>query len=142
MKAAALLAVALGALAFASPAQAASDEASPAATLSAGDRIAVSVLGQPEMSIEMLIDGSGTVVFPLVGRLRVADLTISECENVIAARLSEGFLRQPVVNVRVSEARPVYILGDVRSPAHSPSATAARSSVRWPSQAVSARPSR
>ena len=92
------------------------DDGKRETTLSAGDRIAVTVLGQSDISSEVLVDGAGSIgMFP-IGRVDVAGLTLGECEEKITRRLSDGFLRNPVVSVRIVEARPIYVVGDVRSP--------------------------
>jgi polysaccharide export outer membrane protein len=53
---------------------------------------------------------------PLVGAVPVAALTLQECQQRIIARLGSGLIKRPVVSVRISEFRPVYVLGDVRTP--------------------------
>jgi polysaccharide biosynthesis/export protein len=84
--------------------------------LSPGDRITVTVFGQPELSGDILIDGAGTITIPLTDRIDVNALTLLECEKRIAERLADGILRKPAVSVRVAELRPLYVLGDVRQP--------------------------
>jgi polysaccharide biosynthesis/export protein len=81
-----------------------------------GDRINVTVFGQPELSGDLTVDGNGAVDLPFIGQLVVRNLTIPECQKVITARLADGVLVKPAVNVRVSEFRQLYILGDVRTP--------------------------
>jgi polysaccharide biosynthesis/export protein len=112
MRAAALL----GALAFCVSASAAPQEDSHAYRLAPGDRMMVTVFGQPELSGEVPVDGAGTVVLPFIGSVTVKDLTIAECQKAIVDRLADGILTHPSVSVRLSEPRPLYILGDVRLP--------------------------
>jgi polysaccharide biosynthesis/export protein len=81
-----------------------------------GDRIIVTVFGQTELSGDFLIDGNGDISVPLVGQIAVADLTPSECEELIKTRLSDGFLNNPSVSVRVGDLRPIYVIGSVRTP--------------------------
>ena len=84
--------------------------------LAPGDRITVTVFGQPELSGDQLIDDAGTIAFPLTGPIDVKDLTLLECRKRIGDRLADGFLRTPSVSVRVAEPRPLYVLGDARLP--------------------------
>jgi polysaccharide biosynthesis/export protein len=84
--------------------------------LEPGDRITVTVFGQPEVSGDILIDGAGNILMPFVGSIAVKDLTIVECQKLITDKLADGIFTQPSVNVRISELRPVYVLGDVRTP--------------------------
>jgi len=85
-----------------------------------GDRIVVTVFGQPELSGELLVDGEGAVNLPFVGSIVVGKLTVMECQQAIVDRLADGILAKPAVNVRLGELRPLYILGDVRTPGSYP----------------------
>jgi polysaccharide export outer membrane protein len=85
--------------------------------LAPGDRITVTVFGQPELSGDLLIDDAGTIGIPLADPIGVKDLTVSECQKRIGERLvADGILRTPSVGVRIAELRPLYVLGDVRLP--------------------------
>jgi polysaccharide biosynthesis/export protein len=84
--------------------------------LTAGDRITVTVFGQPELSGDVLIDDTGAVTIPLTDPIEVKDLTLLECQKRIGDRLADGILRKPSVSVRIAELRPLYVLGDVRLP--------------------------
>lgn len=88
--------------------------------LTAGDKINVIVFGQADLTGEYVIDGAGNVTMPLAGPIPVADSTIAEAEQKIVARLSDGYIRQPSVSVRVSELRPIYVVGDVKLPGSYP----------------------
>jgi polysaccharide biosynthesis/export protein len=109
-------AVLLGALvvSFAVSAEAAGD--SRAYRLAPGDRIAVVVFGQAELSGDILVDGAGNIPLPFIGPIQVKGLTVNECEKLIHDQLTNGILKQPSVSVRLSELRPLYVLGDVRLP--------------------------
>ena len=106
---------ALSLLACVVPASAESLPQTDGYVLSAGDRIVVTVAGQPDLSGEMSIDGVGNVTLPFFGPIRVGDLTVNECQELNRSRLAGGYLVQPMVSVRISELRPLYILGDVRT---------------------------
>lgn len=84
--------------------------------LAPGDRIQVIVFQQPEISGDFIVDGAGVVTLPLIGAIAVQDLTLSEAEKRLTQRLAEGFIDRPIVSLKINEQRPVYILGDVRSP--------------------------
>jgi polysaccharide biosynthesis/export protein len=106
----------VAALTFAAPSHAETPQASEAYALAPGDRITLTVVGQPELSGEMTVDGSGNIMLPFVGPIQIEDLTVLECQQLIRHRLADGFLKQPVVSVRISEPRPLYVLGNVRAP--------------------------
>jgi polysaccharide export outer membrane protein len=105
-----------GALTFAPASLADSPQGSDAYTLAPGDRIILTVVGQPELSGEMTVDGSGNIMLPIVGPIQIEDLTVFGCQQLIRDRLADGILKEPAVSVRISEPRPLYVLGDVRAP--------------------------
>jgi len=109
------LAVLLGALVFSIPAFAESPGDS-AYKLAPGDKITVTVFGQLELSGDILVDGAGYIVLPFLEPIAVKDMTILECQKLIRDRLADGILQHPSVSVRISEWRPLYVLGDVRTP--------------------------
>ncbi len=105
----------LGALAS-SPLLADSPGDSRAYQLEPGDRITVTVFGQAELSGDILVDGAGNILLPFIGPIEVKGLTTLECQKLVRDRLSDGILQEPSVSVRISEPRPLYILGGVRAP--------------------------
>ena len=106
----------LGALAFSSPLLADSLGDGRAYQLEPGDRITVTVFGQAELSGDILVDGAGNILLPFIGPIEVKGLTTLECQKLVRDRLSDGILQEPSVSVRISEPRPLYILGGVRAP--------------------------
>lgn len=88
--------------------------------LAAGDRVQVTVFQQPELSGDFIVDVTGAIILPVVGAVKVQDLTLVEAEQLIAQRLGEGYMDRPVVSLKINEQRPIHILGDVRSPGSYP----------------------
>jgi polysaccharide export outer membrane protein len=99
---------------MAPPLSAAEREA--AETLSIGDKVTISIFGQADLSGDFVLDGSGMVNMPLAGRIRVAGLTALEAEARIRSALMDGYLKDAVVSLRIAELKPIYIMGEVRSP--------------------------
>jgi polysaccharide biosynthesis/export protein len=89
-------------------------------TLAPGDRITVTVFGQADLSGDFLIDGAGEIQMPLLGAVHVGQSTIEECRQRLTERLAAGFIKNPNVSVRVNEFRPIFVLGDVRTPGSYP----------------------
>jgi polysaccharide export outer membrane protein len=82
------------------------------------DQIVIHVLDLEEIPEKPFrVDMAGNINVPLVGRLRVAGLTVEQTEAAIHKRL-ESVLQNPEVTVFVSELRshPVSILGSVKTP--------------------------
>ncbi len=88
----------------------------PAYKLDSGDRVAINVFGEENLSGEYEVDQSGIVSLPLAGRVTVANLTTQDAERTIAKRLSQGFVSNPNVTVSVVRHRPFYVLGEVAHP--------------------------
>lgn len=81
--------------------------------LGPGDKIRIDVFGEPDLSMDALIEASGTVNYPLLGRLTAMGLTLKGLEVLIAKRLSEGYLVNPSVRVLMLQFRPFYVTGQV-----------------------------
>lgn len=81
-----------------------------------GDRIAVTVFGQADLSGVFQVDGEGNIELPLIGAVAVGQLTVKECEKRIETRLADGYIHRPSVSVRINEVRPIYVLGNVKAP--------------------------
>ncbi len=88
--------------------------------LGASDQLRVTVFGEPELSGEYVLDGTGTVSLPLVGDVQALNLTVREFQSAVEARYADGYLREPRVNAEVLNYRPFYILGEVRQPGEYP----------------------
>jgi polysaccharide export outer membrane protein len=94
----------------------AQSQARPAYRITAGDKIGVTVFGQPELSGESIVDQSGNLRLPIVGDIYAVNLTPSELERSIAHSLEQGYVRYPAVSAKITEFRPIYVLGMVRAP--------------------------
>lgn len=98
------------------PADAESPLASYGYPLATGDKLKVTVFGEPDLSGDFAVDSLGSLSLPLIGRVRAAGLNASELEAVIVEKLKDGYLRNPRVIVQVPEYRPFYVVGDVKTP--------------------------
>jgi len=84
--------------------------------LRAGDKIGVFVYGEADLSRSYDIGPNGVVIFPLVGAITMAGLSLDQASDVLKARLADGYLVDPNVILTIAEHRPVSILGEVRAP--------------------------
>ncbi len=82
-------------------------------TLSSGDRLRVIVFGQDSLSNSYAVDGSGHISMPLIGPVAAQGRSTHDLEREIAAKLHDGFLRDPKVSVEVEAYRPFFVLGEV-----------------------------
>ena len=123
-----LMALALGALAFA---QGASSAGGPASTrepnasveyrLGAGDKLRISVFGDETLSGEFLVPGgAGMIAFPLIGDVPAGGHTVAELQAEIEGKLKPDYLKDPHVSIEVLNYRPFFILGEVNRPGQYP----------------------
>lgn len=84
------------------------------------DVLDITVYEEPNLSRKAVrISTDGNISFPLIGRLKVDNLTISEVENLITKALADGqYLREAHVSVIVVEykSRQFMVLGSVKTP--------------------------
>ncbi len=81
--------------------------------LGGGDRLRIIVFGQDNLSDAYMVDGTGDISMPLIGRVHAQGLATAELERTIAERLRQGYLRDPSVSVEVEAYRPFFVLGEV-----------------------------
>ena len=81
--------------------------------LGAGDKIAIYVFEEPDLSMEYTLSDAGTISYPFLGEIRVLGSTVGELENRITAGLKGPYLVDPKINVTIKEYRQFYIHGEV-----------------------------
>lgn len=88
--------------------------------LGTGDQIRISVFGQPDLSGQFVVDGTGAIALPLIGTIQAQGKSTTELEQTIYDRLIDGYVRDPQVSAEVINYRPFYILGEVSNPGEYP----------------------
>jgi polysaccharide biosynthesis/export protein len=81
--------------------------------LDSGDKVRVTVFEQEGLTNSYAVDKSGYVSIPLVGALPARGQTTEDLEAAVAAKLRDGFLRDPDVSVEIETYRPFFIMGEV-----------------------------
>jgi polysaccharide biosynthesis/export protein len=81
------------------------------------DLLEINIFEAPELNRNVRVSENGEVSLPLLGGIRVVQLTARELENNLAARLRE-FLKDPHVSVMVREieSHPISVIGEVNKP--------------------------
>ncbi|MEE8129704.1 MAG: polysaccharide biosynthesis/export family protein [Vicinamibacterales bacterium] len=82
------------------------------------DELQITVFNEDELTGTYMVDGDGSITFPLLGRVSVDGLTLRESQDEITRQLGDEFLVDPQVSSEIAEYRrqSVYVLGEVRSP--------------------------
>ncbi len=84
-----------------------------------GDRLAIRVLGEPELTSDQYrVDGNGYVQVPLAGEIKAGGLAPAAFRDELTQRLGSRYIRNPQVAVSVIERRTTTfaVEGDVREP--------------------------
>jgi len=88
-------------------------------TLGPGDTVRITVFRYPDLTTEARISDKGTIVFPMIGEVKLSGLTADAASARIASRLKDGkFLLNPQVGVSPLQlrSRQASVLGDVAKP--------------------------
>lgn len=82
------------------------------------DVLRITVYDNPDLTTVARVSGEGTILFPLIGEVRVAGLTIPQIAKKIADLLADGYIVNPQVIVFIEEFRSkkVTIIGEVSKP--------------------------
>jgi polysaccharide export outer membrane protein len=81
--------------------------------LGAGDKVKVTVFGQPQESGIFDIDGAGNLTHPLLGSVPAQGVTLADFQERVRASF-DRFIIDPRVTVEVQNYRPFYIYGEVQ----------------------------
>lgn len=81
-----------------------------------GDRLRITVFDQKDLSTTYSVDQAGYISFPLVGAVPARGRTLQELEGQIAAKLRQGYLRDPDVSIEVDRYRSIFVMGEVGQP--------------------------
>jgi protein involved in polysaccharide export with SLBB domain len=90
----------------------------PASTLGPGDVLEVKVYDENELSGIFAVASTGTISFPLIGKVHVEGLASTDVADTIQKSLSEKFLKNPQVSIVIREynSKKVSIFGEVNKP--------------------------
>ena len=91
--------------------------------LGVGDQITIAVFGQPDLSAEVTVGESGSIMVPLIGTLNVLNMSAGQLESMVATRLKDGgYLQNPGVSVQIRQLRSqlVSVIGEVQRPGRYP----------------------
>ena len=88
--------------------------------LDAGDKLRVVVYGQEGLTNIYAVDAGGSITMPLIGTVPARGRTPAVLAREIAAKLRNGYIREPSVAVEIDSYRPFFILGEVAAPGQYP----------------------
>jgi polysaccharide export outer membrane protein len=80
-----------------------------------GDQISIAVFGEEDLSRTVNINELGVISYPFLGDLKAEGKSRLDLEQEITAKLKDGYLVNPVVNVTISKYRVFYVDGYVNN---------------------------
>jgi len=86
-------------------------------TVTPGDTLEISVLGEDDLSREVLVEPDGHLNFPLAGTIAVRDKSVTEIQKELVQKLTL-FITDPVVNVALvnNQGNAIFVIGKVQHP--------------------------
>lgn len=84
--------------------------------LGPGDTVRIDIPTQSELSGKYTLDDSGDVDLPLIGRVNLNGLSLSQSDQIISEMYANGYLINPDINIQMDGYRPFYIMGEVENP--------------------------
>ncbi|AVP98388.1 capsular biosynthesis protein [Ahniella affigens] len=88
--------------------------------LGPGDTVLVEVFGEPDLTVTTKIPQNGRLSYPFLGAIPATGMTPKQLETIIRDGLAGDYLVDPKVTVTVSEYRPVFVNGQVKTPGSFP----------------------
>jgi len=88
--------------------------------LGTGDRVALTVFGQADLSTAATVGPTGKLAFPLIGDISATGRTLAEVQEATRQVLAGGLLVNPRLSMEIVAYRPFYITGEVQRPGSYP----------------------
>ena len=84
--------------------------------LKSGDLIRITVFGEDDLTTEVRIPQSGSIMFPLLGPVVTEGKTVADAQEQIRSQLAKNYIKQPNVNVTVLDYAKLYatVSGEVQ----------------------------
>ncbi|MEA1928517.1 MAG: polysaccharide biosynthesis/export family protein, partial [Candidatus Auribacterota bacterium] len=80
------------------------------------DVIAISVLGEDDLSVTVRVSEGGAISFPLLGEVQTTGYTPIQFERRLEVLLEKDYLVSPSVNISILEYSTISVLGQVKKP--------------------------
>jgi polysaccharide export outer membrane protein len=79
------------------------------------DVLSITVLDNEELNTMASVTADGTITLPFIGVVNVKGMSLSEIDETITRKFSEGYIKYPVVTVSLvqSMSRKIYIYGEL-----------------------------
>ncbi len=91
-------------------------------TIGVGDLLKIDIISPDKMTSDVTVSPGGDISVPYIGSVYVKGMTIAKAQQVIEKKLSQGYLKYPVVVVSLveSRSRSFTISGEIIKPGNYP----------------------
>ena len=86
------------------------------------DVLTIVVWEHADLSGKFTVEKDGTIGFPLIGRTKVAGLTVQDAETTLRKALADGYVKNPQVSIVVEQfkSQQIFVMGEVKTPGEYP----------------------
>jgi polysaccharide export outer membrane protein len=86
--------------------------------LKPSDVVSVDVYQEDDLNKEVRVEGDGTIALALIGKVKVAGMTVAEAQSLIKDLYNRDYLVDPQVSLLVIQfsQKVVHVLGSVNNP--------------------------
>lgn len=84
--------------------------------LGSGDTVRIDVPLQTEISGKYTLNDEGDIDLPLIGRVNLNGMTVTQADQLISEMYANGYLVNPDINIQMDGYRPFFIMGEVENP--------------------------
>lgn len=82
------------------------------------DVLEISILQPEKLVNNYTVTADGTITFPYIGNVQVKGMTLAKIQEDMQVRLSDGYMKYPIVSVSLKESRSrkFFVYGEVVRP--------------------------
>ena len=82
------------------------------------DVLQITTYDHDDLTSTVRVNRDGTITFPLLGKVKVVGLTVSQVEEKLVRLLADGYIVNPQVRVFIEDfrSRIFYVTGEVKKP--------------------------
>jgi len=86
------------------------------------DILDINIIQPDQLVTQCPVVSDGSISFPYIGNIMVKGMTLNEIQELLQKKLSEGYMKYPVVSVslRESRSRKFFVYGEVARPGSYP----------------------
>ncbi len=84
--------------------------------LQPNDTVILNIRDEPDFNRQYTLSEKGVITLPLIGEITLQGLTLVQGQNLIRTKLTQGYLIEPLVSLKLASQKLFYILGEVRDP--------------------------